>query len=109
MEKMYNKLVRDKIPLKIKLNGETPKYHTLSVEEFREAIKVKLLEEVNELLKATTKDEMIEELADIMEVIEWVRKTEEITEYDVLKMKHNKYLKNGGFFERIFLESVEEN
>ena len=108
-EQKYNKLVRDKIPLKIKLNGETPKYHTLSVEEFREAIKAKLLEEVNELLKATTKDEMIEELADIMEVIEWVRKAEEITEYDVLKMQHNKYLKNGGFFERIFLESVEEN
>lgn len=108
-EQKYNKLVRDKIPLKIKLNGETPKHRTLSVEEFREAIKAKLLEEVNELLKATTKDEMIEELADIMEVIEWVRKAEEITEYDVLKMQHNKYLKNGGFFERIFLESVEEN
>lgn len=53
----YNKLVRDKIPLKIKLNGETPKYCTLSVEEFREAIKAKLLEEVNELLKAATKHE----------------------------------------------------
>lgn len=109
MEKVYNKLVRDKIPRKIKLNGGTPKYRILSVEEFREAIKAKLLEEVNELLKATTKDEMIEELADIMEVLEWVRKSEEITEYDVAKMQHNKYLKNGGFFERIFLESVEEN
>ena len=108
-EQKYNKLVRDKIPLKIKLNGETPKYRTLSIEEFKEAIKTKLLEEVNELLKATTKDEMIEELADIMEVIDWVRTAEEITEYDVLKMKHNKYIKNGGFFERIFLESVEEN
>ena len=80
----------------------------MSVEEFREAIKAKLLEEVNELLKATTKDEMVEELADIREVLEWVRKSEEITEYDVAKMQHNKYLKNGGFFERIFLESVEE-
>ena len=109
MEKTYNKLVRDKIPTKIKLNGGNPKYHVLSVEEFREAIKAKLLEEVNELLKATTKDEMTEELADIMEVIECIRKTEEISEYDLAKTQHNKYIQNGGFFERIFLESVEEN
>lgn len=109
MEKTYNKLVRDKIPTKIKLNGGNPKYRVLSVEEFREAIKAKLLEEVNELLKATTKDEMTEELADVLEVIEWVRRAEEISEYDLAKTQHNKYIQNGGFFERIFLESVEEN
>ena len=41
IEQKYNKLVRDKIPLKIKLNGETPKYRTLSVEEFREHFAIK--------------------------------------------------------------------
>jgi predicted house-cleaning noncanonical NTP pyrophosphatase (MazG superfamily) len=108
-DQKYNKVVRDKIPEKIRLNGGKPKYRVLSVEEFRKAIKAKLLEEVNELLNATTRDDMVEELADIMEVLGWVCKAEEITEYEVITMQHNKYLQNGGFFGRIFLESVEEN
>ena len=106
---VYNKLVRDKIPLKIELNGAKAKYHRLSPEEFREAIKTKLLEEVNELLSATTKDEMIEELADIEEVLEWIRTSEHIGEYEVDSRQHLKYIQNGGFYDRFFLESVEEN
>lgn len=108
MEKVYNKLVRDKIPTIIKLNGEKPKYHRLSPEEYKTALKTKLLEEVNELLKAGTKEEMIEELADILEVIWWIHKAEDISDLEVLRRQHNKYVQKGGFFDRFFLESVEE-
>lgn len=107
-KKVYNKLVRDKIPLAIELSGAKPQYRRLSTEDYKKALKTKLLEEVNELLETTTKDEMIEELADIMEVIWWVRTSEDISEYDVAKRQHGKYVQKGGFFDRIFLESVEE-
>ena len=108
MEKIYNKLVRDKIPLIIANKGAKVKHRVLSPEEYKEALKTKLLEEVNELLKATDKAEMTEELADVMEVLEGIRKVEEISEYDVAKMQHTKYTQKGGFLGRIFLESVEE-
>ena len=105
----YNKLVRDKIPTIIELAGGKPKYRRLSPEEYRKALKTKLVEESNELLNATTKDEMIEELADIMEVIEWIGKSNAITQQDVLRRQCNKYTQKGGFVGRIFLESVEED
>lgn len=106
--KVYNKLVRDKIPTIIELNGDKPNHRRLSPEEFKETLKTKLIEEANELLKATTKDEMIEELADILEVLEWILKAEEISEYDVTKTQHNKYIQKGGFFGRTFLISTTD-
>ena len=109
MEKVYNKLVRDKIPVILELKGIKAKYHKLSIEEYREALKTKLVEEANELLKAPTKDEMIEELADIREVIGWICKCEDISEGDMLRRQHRKYIQKGGFLGRIFLESVEED
>ena len=108
-EQKYNKLVRDKIPTIIELTGGKPKCRRLSPEEYRKALKTKLVEESNELLNATTKDEMIEELADIMEVIEWIGKANAITEQDVLRRQYDKYIQKGGFVGRIFLESVEED
>ena len=46
-ERVFNKLVRDKIPAKIKNNGEVPYTRVLSDEEFRIELEKKLLEECN--------------------------------------------------------------
>ena len=61
----YNKLVRDKIPEIISNNGENPKTRILDNIEYKKELDRKLLEEVNEYLK----DDNIEELADIEEVL----------------------------------------
>ena len=61
----FDKLVRDKIPEKIKINGENPTIRRANRHEFGGYLRKKLLEEVDEFLKS----ESSEELADILEVI----------------------------------------
>ena len=63
--KVYNKLVRDKIPDIIKAEGRTVKTRVLNDEEYRVELNKKLQEEVKEYLD----DNNVEELADIVEVI----------------------------------------
>lgn len=69
--KQFNKLVRDKIPQIIKDNGEFPIYKTLSDLEYKKELDLKLQEEVSEYLK----DDNVEELADIAEVLEAILKS----------------------------------
>lgn len=90
MTKVYNKLVRDKIPEIIKRQDEANslsvgiddirrketkvnvKYRILEGEELKKAAVAKLIEEAQELLGAKTDDEIIEELADLCTVLQLV-------------------------------------
>jgi predicted house-cleaning noncanonical NTP pyrophosphatase (MazG superfamily) len=63
------KLVRDKIPGIIRACGRTPRVTTLAAGAYRIALYDKLREEVDELIAARTTDAVIEEAADILEVL----------------------------------------
>lgn len=106
--KIYNKLVRDNIPEIIKKEGKKCKYHIANSEEHIKLLKDKLQEEVNELLKAKTREEVLEEVADVIEVIEEIAHQKNWTSNDVCIKRLNKYFKKGGFNKFIVLESVEE-
>ena len=107
MEQIYNKLVRDKIPNKIKSNGETPIIRILTEEEYKKELEKKLYEEYQEVLEATN-NERIEELADMLEVIRALAKLENKTLEDIILVANKKNEKRGTFEERIFLEKVIE-
>ena len=53
MEKVYNKLVRDKIPEIIVGNGGEPFTRILDEDEYKVELETKLMEEYNEVLLAT--------------------------------------------------------
>lgn len=106
--KIYNKLVRDNIPQIIVKSGKTFKIKILEEKEFLLELKKKLVEESNELLKTTSKEDMIKELADIYEVLDYILIEHKIDLLEVKKKRIQKNMTNGGFDERIYLEYVKE-
>lgn len=107
MEKIYNKLVRDKIPEIIIKNGGNPKIKVLDDEGYKKALEVKLLEEYKEVLAATGNDR-IEELADMLEVMLGLAKLEDKELDDIISVMEIKRKKRGAFVKKLFLEKVEE-
>ena len=104
----YKKLVRDKIPDIIKSNGEKPITRILSNEEYKSELEKKILEECNEVIASTGSDR-IEELADVMEVMISLAAIEGYSIDDVIKSRDEKYMKRGGFENKIYLEGVIDN
>jgi predicted house-cleaning noncanonical NTP pyrophosphatase (MazG superfamily) len=65
----HNKLVRDKIPEIIRASGNQCEISTLNDAEYIEALRQKLIEEAREVAIAKP-EELAQELADVMEVID---------------------------------------
>lgn len=105
---IYNKLVRDRIPEIIEKSGKQPIYRVLDGEELKKALKAKLVEETQELVNAETKEQMIEEMADVLAVLNAMRKVFGIEYADVQTMRHCKAIDKGAFFNGIYLEEVKE-
>jgi len=104
MIKKYNKLVRDKIPMIIKEAGKTCKTRKMKSEEIEEYYRLKILEEMEELFENPCPEEM----ADLMEVVDSLRKKLDLKIEDVIEVKCNKRTSRGGFEKGIVLVQVEE-
>ena len=102
--KIFNKLVRDKIPEIIKKSGGKPFTVILSPDEYSKYLNEKLLEECNELINATDNLSKTEELADVLEVIYSIAKFSGISLKNLEEVRKNKKNENGGFESRIFLK-----
>lgn len=106
MEKVYNKLVRDKIPEIIQNNNEVPVIRSLSDEEFKMELYKKLLEECNEVLQSKNEDEVMEELADVLEIVMSISNLQGRSLEDIINIADRKRDKRGGFEKKIFLEKT---
>lgn len=107
MKYIYNKLVRDNIPVIISKDYKTAKIQILNDDDYLKYLKLKLIEESKEVNTSQNNVELKNELADILEVIEALLNFSQISLQDVLEIKEKKALKNGKFNNRIFLEQVE--
>ncbi len=103
---IFHKLVRDKLKAEYEKMNQKAVYSELSNEAFAEALKRKLIEEANEI-DATDKESVINELADIYQVVEEMIKLYGISPEEVGKVKMAKFEKKGGFSERLFVEKLE--
>lgn len=101
--KVYNKLVRDKIPKIIEQDGKKSVTHTLSQQEYLAALETKLDEEVAEYQA----DKNLEELADVLEVLQAICIARGYTLEQLEKKRKEKADDCGGFKDMIFLEYVE--
>jgi predicted house-cleaning noncanonical NTP pyrophosphatase (MazG superfamily) len=102
----YNKLVRGKIPEIIEANGEIAVTRILNDDEYEHALIEKIAEEQKELAEADTTEKMMEELADLQQLV-WDT-AEHVDSIDRLNaIAAQKAAERGGFAARIFLEKTE--
>ena len=104
MIKKYNKLVRDRIPEIIESSGNTCVTKILADEEYLRMIDAKLDEELAEYHK----DQNIEELADLLEVIFAVTIARGYTLEQLEQIRAEKATKRGAFSKKILLKEVIE-
>ncbi len=97
-----SKLVRDKIPEIIRADGREPVVHSADAEEYRMRLRAKLEEEVAEFLR----DENVEELADILEVLHALAKQVGADKDELEMVREKKFQKRGGFEKRIVLDEA---
>lgn len=100
--KVYNKLVRDKIPEIIEADGRKCDIRIADKNEHYELLEAKLQEEVKEFLE----DKNLEELADVMEVLFALADNLGYSEEELLKKREEKKEERGGFKEGIVLNKV---
>ena len=98
MPEGYNKLVRDKVPEYLDSKGILYEKKIASPEEYKEELFKKLTEEIKEFLEGKN----IEELADVLEVIEAIKKLPEFQ--NVEEDKKEKLEEKGGFDNKIILK-----
>ena len=106
---IYNKLIRDNIDDIINNNGKNEEAVTriLDEEEYKIELLKKLNEEFNELVSALDsgiKEDIIEESADLIEVIRALN--DDNLEF-VMRKLEDKRNKKGGFVKRKYLEYVQ--
>lgn len=103
--KVYNKLVRDKIPEIIFENDhKNCKTRILDDAEYLKELNTKLQEELKEYLESGE----VEELADLEEVLRAVLNAKHVTFDEFESIRKTKADKRGAFDKRIFLESVDD-
>jgi predicted house-cleaning noncanonical NTP pyrophosphatase (MazG superfamily) len=99
------KLVRDKIPDKIKGKGEPCSSYIADDDEYWECLKAKLLEEAQEAVQAENPVKMAEEIADILEVIEAMLIFKKVPYSYAIQLKEEKVKERGKFSKKVILES----
>lgn len=104
MTKRYNKLVRDRIPEIIVSSGNICVTEILSDEDYLRMIDAKLDEELAEYHK----DQNIEELADLLEVIYAAAIARGYTLEQLEQVRAEKAAKRGAFAKKILLKEVVE-
>lgn len=101
----YKKLVRDKIPEIIEADNKKCNVEILSDEEYLKMIDAKLDEELAEYHK----DQNIEELADLLEVIYAATGARGYSIEELSEIRRTKAEKRGAFKKKILLKEVIED
>jgi predicted house-cleaning noncanonical NTP pyrophosphatase (MazG superfamily) len=102
------KLVRDGIPSIIRSAGRAADVRALDTEDFRAALGDKLVEEVAELRAASDADAVVEEAADVLEVLLTIVAEHGATLDNIVDIARRKRVERGGFAMRVWLENADQ-
>lgn len=104
----YDKLIRDRIPEIMTNAGKTFVVKEMNDEEYLLKLKEKLIEEAKEV-NVANEDEIIGELADVMEIVNAIENAYSIDHDAVIDKQHRKAETNGKFEKKLLLKEVTEN
>ena len=104
MGRIFEKLVRDRIPEIIEAQGETPLVEVLDDDAYIRCLDEKMQEELAEYLE----DGSMAELADLLEVIHAAIVARGYSWDEVERMRVAKAQRNGAFEKKLFLRGVEK-
>lgn len=93
----FNKLVRDKVPSNIEGVGEVVNKTRLHGEWFERALLEKLIEEAFEVLDAVDQESIINELADVLEVVDGILSHLGVSKKELQIQQDQKRERAGGF------------
>lgn len=103
-----NKLWRDKaVDMMEQSHGSKIHWRCLDDIEFDEQLRVKLLEEAHEAAAAKDRKELVGELADIYEVIDFLAQINKISHDEIRAVQTKKREERGGFSGRRFVDVAE--
>jgi predicted house-cleaning noncanonical NTP pyrophosphatase (MazG superfamily) len=100
----YNKLVRDGIQGKIERNGEACEIRAITDDdEFEQELLKKVREEADGLSHASSREEFLQEYADLMVVLDALTHLMEFSEADIRTAMEENVAKKGLYKKRHFL------
>lgn len=102
----YAKLVRDNIWGWHEQSGHVVRGQKLTGANLRKKLSEKLHEEVDEVALAASRQELIEEIADVRQILDDLSAEEAISEAEIVAAQTKKLAKKGGFREGRYIDTV---
>jgi len=102
-----DKLIRDRLPAIMRGQGLSVFDRRLGDAEFDARLRDKLVEEALEARSATSRAELIDELADLSEVMDALAQVNGVTKDEIEVRRLAKRAERGGFDERVYNAAVE--
>lgn len=100
----YNKLIRDKVPAKIEGRGEECEIRSITDDqEYEQELLKKVSEEAQALSRVRTREEFLDEYADLMAVLGALRELKHCSEAEIKESFDHNVAKKGLFTKRYFL------
>lgn len=103
---MRHKLIRDLLKGTNSSWGAVTTRRVVDDAEHKALLREKLVEEANEVARATTHPELIEELADLYEVMETIRRLENVSRFALMSVAEAKRKAKGGFIRGLVMEQT---
>lgn len=104
----YNKLVRDKIVDKIKNLGEAVEVREMPQDEFAQELLKKVNEEASALSRVRSKEEFLDELADLTIVLDALIETYNLSDEEIASSKQKNLERKGGYSKKLFMHYSED-
>ncbi|PCJ24351.1 MAG: phosphoribosyl-ATP pyrophosphohydrolase [Rickettsiales bacterium] len=103
----FNKLIRSKLPERMTNEGVKLHITHLSKAEYIKELKNKIVEEASEVAETKTKENLVTELADVMEVIRALSEANDITLEEIEAARVEKRSVNGCFLPENYIHYIE--